>query len=80
VTNLGAGERPHLARIAAGDIEKGEGPVKAPVECVVKQRAHGSLGKLVAVDQLLVGRPLSLELFQRGRVGDGAAEIDGSGY
>ena len=31
VTNLGAGERPHLARIATGNVEKGEGPIEAPL-------------------------------------------------
>ena len=60
VTNLGAGQHPHLARVATGNVEKGEGPIEAPVERVVKQRANGGMRKLVAVDQLLVGRPLSL--------------------
>jgi hypothetical protein len=39
----------------------------------VKQRANGGMRKLVAVDQLLVRRPLSLKLFQRGCIDDGAA-------
>ena len=73
VTNLRAGQHPHLARVATGNVEKGEGPIEAPVERVVKQRANGGMRKLFAVDQLLVGRPLSLELFQRGCIDDGAA-------
>lgn len=75
VTNLGAGERAHLARIAASDVEKGEGPIEALVERVVKQRAHRRMRKLVAVDELLVGRPLSLELLQCGRIDDGAVGL-----
>src|SRR6476619_2782095 len=39
MTNLGAGQRPHLTRIAAGDIEKGEGPGEGPVQSVVKDPA-----------------------------------------
>jgi hypothetical protein len=37
------------------------------------------MGELVGIDELLVGRPLLLELFERGGVDDGAppAEIDG---
>jgi len=73
VMNLSAAERPHLARVATGNVEEGEGPIEAPVERVVKQRANGGMRKLVAVDQLLVGRPLSLKLFQRGCSDDGAA-------
>jgi hypothetical protein len=41
----------------------------------VKQRANGGMRKLVAVDQLLVGRPLSLELFERGCIDDGATRL-----
>ena len=41
----------------------------------MKQRANFPMPELVAVDQLLVGRPLSLELFQRGSIDDGAARL-----
>src|SRR5262249_54090851 len=40
VASLGAGGRPHLACIAAGDVQKGEGPIEPLIERVTKQRAH----------------------------------------
>ncbi len=41
----------------------------------MKQRANFPVRELVAIDQLLVGRPLSLELFQSGCIDDGAPRL-----
>jgi hypothetical protein len=60
VTDLCPGERSHLARVAAGNIEKGEGDGKGLVEGVVKDSTDGPMGKLIGTDELLIGRPLPL--------------------
>jgi hypothetical protein len=73
--DLGAGERLlHLAGIAAGDVEEGERQ-RDGLERVVKHRPYLLVGKCVGIDELLVGRPLLLELFERGLVGN-AGRLD----
>lgn len=34
----------------------------------MKQSPHSLMGELVGIDELLIGRPLPLELLERGRV------------
>src|SRR3972149_9204460 len=71
VTDLGAGERlAHLARIAASNVEEGEGPVERRGQHVMEDFPHRLMGQRVAIHQFLVGRPLLLELLKRGFVGD----------
>ena len=38
---------------------------------VVKQLPHRLMGEFVGIDELLIGRPLPLELIERGRVDHG---------
>ena len=72
VPDLGAGERlPHLAGIAAGNVEKGEG-LGDGGERPTQDRSHFLMGERIAIDQFLIGRPLLLKLLERGAVGDRA--------
>ena len=80
VVNLGAGEGVlNLASIAASDVEESEWQMDG-LERVVKHRPDLLVGKRVRIDELLVGRPLLLELFECGLVGDtarcGAVKMD----
>ena len=60
VPDLGAGERrPHLAGIAAGNIEKGEGS-RQRGKRAMQDRARFAMRNRVAIDQFLIGRPLLL--------------------
>ena len=58
----------HLTRVAAGDINKGEGP-RDSVERIVQKLASRSMRDRVGVHKLLIGRPLLLKLLQGVRVG-----------
>jgi hypothetical protein len=61
VVDLGRAKRAsHLAGIAAGNIEKGEG-LRDRVQRLVEDPSHLLVRERVAVDELLVGRPLLLE-------------------
>lgn len=42
----------------------------------MKECPHGLMGELVGIDELLVGRPLLLELLERGSVNDGAPRLE----
>jgi len=69
VAASGAGQNfAHLARIAARNIDKGEGP-RDSVERVVQKLASRSMGERVGVHELLIGRPLLLKLLQSVVVG-----------
>ena len=76
VVNLGAGERAaHLAGVAAGNVEQGEGlghGRKRPVQ----DRPHLLMGESIGIDQFLIGRPLLLELLERGLIGDRALGVN----
>src|SRR5258708_1792091 len=72
VPDLGAGERlPHLACIAAGNVEKGEG-LSDVGERPMQDRSYFLMGERIVIDQFLIGRPLLLKLLERGAVGDRA--------
>src|SRR6476659_4110545 len=58
----------HLTRVAAGDINKGEGP-RDSVERIVQKLASRSMRDRVGVHKLLIGRPLLLKLLQGVPVG-----------
>jgi hypothetical protein len=68
-----------LASIAASDVEESEWQMDG-LERVVKHRPDLLVGKRVRIDELLVGRPLLLELFECSLVGDtarcGAVKMD----
>ena len=69
VRDLGADERlPHLVGIAAGNVEKGEG-LGDGGERPMQDRSHFLMSERIAIDQLLIGRPLLLKLLERGAVG-----------
>jgi len=72
VIDPGTEQRPHLACVPTGDVEKGEGAGERSLEGVVEDACYLLVGEPVAVDEFLVGRPLSLELFHGGRIHDGA--------
>jgi len=70
MVDLGAGEGLlHLAGVAANDVDKGEG-FDEPSQRGVEKVAGLLRGQRVIVDELLVGRPLLLELLERCLVGD----------
>jgi hypothetical protein len=76
VPDLGTGERrPHLAGIAAGNIEKGEGP-RQRGKRAMQDRARFAMRNRVAIDQFLIGRPLLLKLLERDFVGDSAFGVE----
>jgi hypothetical protein len=58
-----------LARVTAGDVNKGEG-FDEPSQRGAEKVAGFLGGQRVIVDKLLVGRPLLLELLKRGLVDD----------
>jgi len=67
--------RLHLAGIAASDIDKGERLGKR-CKRAVQDRPNFFMRERVLIHQFLVGRPLLLELFERGMVGDGALGME----
>ena len=76
VLDLGAGERvAHLARIAAGNVEKGE-RLRDRLQRAMENRPHLLMGERVGIHQLLIGRPLLLELLERGFVGHRALGVE----
>jgi hypothetical protein len=77
VADLGAGERLRdLARVAAGNVEKGKGLGEGRRQRIVQDLFHRLVRQRVGVHQLLVGRPLLLELLQRGCIVDGAVRLE----
>jgi hypothetical protein len=76
VPDLGPGERrPHLAGVAAGNIDEGEGS-RQRGKRAMQDRAHLTMRTGVAIDQFLIGRPLLLKLLERAFVGDGALGVE----
>ncbi|HET9572840.1 MAG TPA: hypothetical protein VFP29_03850 [Methyloceanibacter sp.] len=59
----------HLAGIAAGNVEKGEG-LRDHLQRLMEDPPDFLVGECIAIDQLLVSRPLSLELLESGLVID----------
>ena len=55
---------------------KANGLGEGLVQRVVQELADRLVGEVVRIDQLLVGRPLLLELLEGGRVDDGAARLE----
>ena len=65
----------HLTRVAAADVEHGKGPGEGLIESVVKDLSNRFMGETVGVHQLLIGRPLGLELLERGFVHNRAIRL-----
>jgi len=77
VVDVGASERSlHLAGIAAGNIEEGEG-LWHGLERAMQNRPHFLMREKVGIHQLLIGRPLFLELLECGLVGDRSLGVEG---
>jgi hypothetical protein len=75
VVNFGAGERAaHLAGIAAGDVDQGE-RLGHGRQRLVQDRPHLLVRQSIGIDQFLIGRPLLLELLERGLIGDRALGV-----
>ena len=70
VADLCIPKRAHLACVAASDIKKGEGNGEGLVEGVMKKLADRFMGKPIRIHDLLVGRPLFLELLECGAIHD----------
>ena len=62
---------PHLTGIAAGNVEEGE-RIGNRFQRLVEDPSYFLVGERIAIDELLVGRPLSLELLESGLVIDRA--------
>jgi hypothetical protein len=65
----------HLARVTAGNVEKGE-RLRDRVQRAVEDSSHLLMGERVGIHQLLIGRTLLLELLERGLISDRALGVE----
>src|SRR5262245_57802891 len=75
VADLCIPKRAHLACVAASNIKKGEGHGKGLVEGVMQKLADRFMGEPIRVHDLLVGRPLFLELLECGLIYDRTTQL-----
>jgi hypothetical protein len=75
VADLCIPKRAHLACVPASDIKKGEGHGEGLVEGVMQKLADRFMGEPIRIHDLLVGRPLLLELLECGPIHDRTARL-----
>ena len=77
MAHLGAGERRlGQAGIATGDVEEGEGPREMIGDGIMQDASDRAVTEHVAVDELLVDRPLRLEDLERTCIEDRSLRVE----